>query len=301
MTRAEDVLFEVGNQGESHTVEFKESLTTSARRKAIEAMVAFTNSEGGWVFFGVTDDRFLKGVQIGGNTLEKLAVEIRDHIFPSLPVIIEAIPGRDRRKHVVAVEVPADVPPVIGVYVCSAKAIPPSEPVDTSEVQAFRRVGRTNQKEDFMRLRQPLDSDPEVVIRLNGAGGAAGGHFPLKQDFYYSNSGLGWAYNVVFTADHEDYQLQASPARISLPPRDQENPHYREHPRQGEVSVVDADQGQPSNNPAYLRATYEDANGLAWQSVLELVPTRRDSSKELYEFLAGRFRRRIIRFPAKID
>nr|NIN68153.1 hypothetical protein [Anaerolineae bacterium]NIN98244.1 hypothetical protein [Anaerolineae bacterium]NIQ81171.1 hypothetical protein [Anaerolineae bacterium] len=158
--RAEDVLYDLANQGESQTVEFKESLTSSAKRKAIEAMVAFANSEGGWLFFGVTNDGVLKGVQIGGDTLEKLAVEIRDHTYPSLPVVIEAIPGRDRRRHIVGVQVPADVPPAIGVYLYSKESIAVGRQVDAGALQAFRRVGRMNQKEDFMRLRRPLPSDP---------------------------------------------------------------------------------------------------------------------------------------------
>ena len=162
--RTED-LFEVILAGEGQTAEFKESLTSSAKREAIQTMVAFANAQGGRVFFGVRNDGRAKGVQPGGDTQERLAKLVRDHTYPSVPFVIDD-PFIYEGKTVLSVDVPRDVPPVIGVYVYSAKAIAPEKRVDAGEVQAYRRVGRTNQKEDFMRLRQAQPSDPKLRVRV---------------------------------------------------------------------------------------------------------------------------------------
>ena len=72
--------------GESQTVEFKETLSSGAQREAMESLVAFANTDGGRVFFGVRDDGFVRGVEIGKDTLENMANKVRRHTYPSLPV-----------------------------------------------------------------------------------------------------------------------------------------------------------------------------------------------------------------------
>lgn len=73
--------------GEGQTVEFKQSL--AERSDAVKTMVAFANSQGGRVFFGVKPNRALLGADIGANTLEGLAAFVRDHTYPSLPITID--------------------------------------------------------------------------------------------------------------------------------------------------------------------------------------------------------------------
>ena len=53
------------SSGESQTVEFKSSFT----RETIESLVAFANDQGGTVLIGVADDRSIKGVILGKETL----------------------------------------------------------------------------------------------------------------------------------------------------------------------------------------------------------------------------------------
>ena len=71
-------------QGEGERIEFKQSLTTQLRRGAIETLAAFAAKNGGHVLFGVRNDGTVCGVQIGQNSLEKLAGEILANTSPSL-------------------------------------------------------------------------------------------------------------------------------------------------------------------------------------------------------------------------
>ncbi|MBI2872357.1 MAG: ATP-binding protein [Chloroflexi bacterium] len=283
-------------QREGQFVEFKSSL--AEQDDAIQTMVAFANSQGGVVLFGVRDDGTPVGVSVGANTLENLANAVKEHTYPSLPVFIGA-PVDYNSKTIVVVESPKDAPPHVGVYLYSAKNIPLGRPVDATTLQAFRRVGRTNQREDFMRLRTPLPTDPNIVIRLDGAGRRGGRFFPEEQGFYYSNSGQGWALKVAFYAKHPAYELRTGPQDISLPPSNQDDPQYQHRARQGTVGVLNADNDLGSTESAVLRAIYEDEHGFTWQSLLELVPTREEGPTGWYYFRPGRFQRRIITFPPK--
>lgn len=67
-------------QGEGQGVEFKESL--AEQNEAIDALCAFTNADGGTVFFGVQDDGTILGAAVGTNTLEGLAAKIARSLFP---------------------------------------------------------------------------------------------------------------------------------------------------------------------------------------------------------------------------
>ena len=71
-------------QGEGESIEFKESLGSRLRQRAIETLAAFAAGDGGCVLFGVRDDGTVCGVQIGRNTLEQLAWEIPDKTDPPL-------------------------------------------------------------------------------------------------------------------------------------------------------------------------------------------------------------------------
>lgn len=150
---------------EGQSVEFKTSLAEEA--DGIQALVAFANSRGGTVFFGVRDDGTVAGVDVGANTVENLACAIRDHTYPSLPVFVDEKAHGER--NVVVAEVGADIPPVVGVYLYSSERLRSDAETESSQVQAFRRVGRVTQKEDFMRLRAPQPSDPRLRLTTNVA------------------------------------------------------------------------------------------------------------------------------------
>lgn len=74
--------------GETHTVEFKESL--SLRDEIGEGISALSNTSGGVIFVGVTDNGEVLGVQIGKKTIEDLANFIKintdNHAFPKISV-----------------------------------------------------------------------------------------------------------------------------------------------------------------------------------------------------------------------
>ncbi len=54
-------------QGESETVEFKQSFSKSV----IETLVAFSNTQGGTVLLGLTNDDNVKGIDINEETVQK--------------------------------------------------------------------------------------------------------------------------------------------------------------------------------------------------------------------------------------
>lgn len=304
--RAEDVLYEIADPGESQTVEFKTSLALQA--KGIQTMVAFANSQGGWLFFGVTDDGTRKGVQIGTNTLERLAAAIRDHTYPSLPVVIEAIPSRDKRRHIIGVEVPSDVPPVIGVYVYSDKPIPLASPVDTAELQAYRRVGRMNQKEDFMRLRQPLPSDPRLRVQVRYAGlytdNPAGGHVNGR---VWAEEGSATAHGVVFRLEPFACETQAQFDDIPYPTMERSGGLISSWVYEGFTSAVDFEFPNLdfSTVPASVAvmATYKDDSGLTWEvrRRVSLSLSKARDRPDIEWVDSGGFRRRIVVFPPKVE
>src|SRR5579884_4184478 len=90
-------------QGESSTLEFK--ATTGQRTEAAKTVCAMLNGRGGFVLFGVTPDGVIRGQQLGGNTLDDVATELRKvdpAAFPDLEtepvsadrvVIVIRVPG----------------------------------------------------------------------------------------------------------------------------------------------------------------------------------------------------------------
>lgn len=73
-------------QGESETVEFKKS--TSLIKEIIETVCAFANTNGGYVFVGVTDDAKPVGLEITDGTLRNIVNEVKlnteTKIYPSI-------------------------------------------------------------------------------------------------------------------------------------------------------------------------------------------------------------------------
>ena len=110
---------------ESETVEFKSSL--AELKQILETLSAFSNGEGGRVFVGVGDEGQIKGVDLGRNTIENLANEIKRNTDPPLYPSI-AVEEHDTKK-IITIEV--------------AKS--PIKPVFAFD-KAFKRVGRTNQR-----------------------------------------------------------------------------------------------------------------------------------------------------------
>jgi hypothetical protein len=75
------------SSGEGQHIEFKTSF--AEQNEAIESLCAFTQAEGGSVFFGVNDHGDIVGVTIGRNTVEGFANRLRSNTQPPLTPTIE--------------------------------------------------------------------------------------------------------------------------------------------------------------------------------------------------------------------
>ena len=62
---------------ESETVEFKPSL--SQINEIVETVSAFSNTKGGTIQVGVSDNGEIVGVDVGKNTIERLANQIKQN------------------------------------------------------------------------------------------------------------------------------------------------------------------------------------------------------------------------------
>jgi len=110
---------------ESENLEFKSSL--SPTRKILETLSAFSNCKGGRVVVGIDDKGHVRGIDIGGNTIENLANEIKRKtnppLFPSINVEIS------EEKNLIFIDAKES----------------PIKPVFAFD-RAFKRVGKTNQR-----------------------------------------------------------------------------------------------------------------------------------------------------------
>ncbi len=303
----------IGSRGipeqEGQTVEFKASL--AERREAIQTTVAFANADGGCVYFGIRDDGTVAGVKVGANTLERLADAIRDSTYPTLPVYIEQV--QHNGKVVVIVEVPRDTPPVVGVYLYSQRPLALGAPVEAEKLRAYRRVGRTNQRDDFMRLRQTLLSDPRLRLSFGSANTFSDD--PEKISFsgtIWVEEDSGSAHRISFHCDPPVCASQESRDDLPFPyERYAESPSGRPSAgfRKVREMVTQARfhyscDGLMKNLPTKitLSAVYMDDSGLTWRSsrraVIKIEKTS-DGLEALQLVDEGDFSRRITRFPPK--
>ena len=102
-------------QGESQRVEFKRKIKYP--EKVIKELVAFANSDGGFLFIGVSDDGEIPGVKYPDDEIFALDQAIGKHCRPELPATVEtiglneaaslvvySIPSSDRKPHYVSVD-----------------------------------------------------------------------------------------------------------------------------------------------------------------------------------------------------
>jgi hypothetical protein len=265
--------------GESHTVEFKKSLGLHA--EIARTVVAFANAHGGDVFCGVRPDGTVVGVDVGANTLERLAADLDRHIYPYAPVAIDPL-ETDEGKTVVRVSVVPDTPPVVGVYLYSSDSLKSDARVSMAQLDAYRRVGRTNRRaQDPMWLRPRLPGDPFLVVDCNG--GTRGAVIPRTVGvtvLMAENSGL--AHALRFRMDPELFQ-----------PFD----HVRNLPMMdGRRSVSfsrDLDQRDEPPDGASLIVEYQDDWGCLWES-RRCVAFRDGDARP-----TARQERRIVELPPK--
>jgi len=81
-------------KGESETLEFKKS--TAEWKEIIEAISAFSNTEGGKIIVGISKSGKLLGADVGKDTIERLTNQISQNTDPKIHprIIIEKINGK---------------------------------------------------------------------------------------------------------------------------------------------------------------------------------------------------------------
>jgi ATP-dependent DNA helicase RecG len=128
MIKLKDLL----REGESETVEFKPSL--SQMDKITESISAFSNTKGGTVVVGVSDKGEVLGVDIGKNTIESLANQIKQNTDPMTYPSIRV--EESDKKQVVIIKIDeGEQKPMLAFG------------------RGYMRVGKSNQKLGFEKIR----------------------------------------------------------------------------------------------------------------------------------------------------
>jgi len=121
-----DILELIG-RGEGETVEFKRSLAEF--REIVETICAFSNTHGGTVLVGVSDDGEVIGTNVGRSTIENLVSRIARETNPRIYPEVEVVEFNGRKIIVIRVSERTDKP----VFAFGI---------------AYKRVGRSNLKMD---------------------------------------------------------------------------------------------------------------------------------------------------------
>lgn len=95
-------LHEIIEKGENGTVEFKRKF--SSPEKIAKEMIAFANTKGGCILFGIDDDRSVVGVESEKGEIELIDMAAKFFCEPEVKYEIEVLPIY--RKDVVAVNIP---------------------------------------------------------------------------------------------------------------------------------------------------------------------------------------------------
>ena len=91
---------------ESTTIEWKPSL--SQINEIINTISAFSNTEGGRIFIGVSNTGKIAGVQIGQDTIENLTNSISQHTDPKIPPRITTKKIKDKEIIIIDVKESSD-------------------------------------------------------------------------------------------------------------------------------------------------------------------------------------------------
>ncbi|MCX6157321.1 MAG: ATP-binding protein [Ignavibacteriota bacterium] len=95
-------LFKLIEEGENEKIEFKRKFSTP--EKIAKEMIAFANTKGGFIFFGVDDDGKIFGVESEKSELDLIDTAARFYCEPEIIFKTEIIPIKS--KDVVVIEIP---------------------------------------------------------------------------------------------------------------------------------------------------------------------------------------------------
>ncbi len=95
-------LHEIIENGESSSVEFKRKFSSS--EKIAKGMIAFANTKGGYILFGIDDDRAVVGVESEKGEIELIDMAAKFYCEPEVKYEIDVLPIY--RKDVVVIRIP---------------------------------------------------------------------------------------------------------------------------------------------------------------------------------------------------
>ncbi|HOV99236.1 MAG TPA: putative DNA binding domain-containing protein [Bacteroidota bacterium] len=95
-------------EGEGFELEFKRKVTTS--QKIAKTMIAFANTRGGIILFGIDDDKSVVGIESEKEDTERLETAATYFCDPPLQPIIEVVPYKGKDVLVVRIEESAQKP-----------------------------------------------------------------------------------------------------------------------------------------------------------------------------------------------
>ena len=95
-------LFKLIEEGEGETTEFKRKFSTP--QKIAKEMIAFANTKGGYIFFGVDDDGKIYGVDSEKSELDLIDTAARFYCEPEVTYNTEIVPIKS--KDVVVIDIP---------------------------------------------------------------------------------------------------------------------------------------------------------------------------------------------------
>jgi len=87
-------IFTLIEDGESETVEFKRKFSTSP--KIAKEMIAFANTKGGYIFFGIDDDKTIVGVESEKSELDLIDTASKFYCEPEVKYTTEIIPFKTK-------------------------------------------------------------------------------------------------------------------------------------------------------------------------------------------------------------
>ena len=124
-------------RGESQKIEFKK--TTGQLRRAFETLCGFlnSNSDGGWVIFGVSDEAKMTGQEVSDSTLQEISHEM-ERLEPFNDTNLEVIESAE------------------GVYFLVIEANPKNNEVYVYDGRPFKRVETTTRIMDQREYKQEL-------------------------------------------------------------------------------------------------------------------------------------------------
>lgn len=89
-------------EGEGFQLEFKRKVSSST--KIARALIAFANTKGGTILFGIDDDKTIVGVESEKTEVEMIQTAGRVHCEPPIEPTIEIVPYRGKDVIVVTIE-----------------------------------------------------------------------------------------------------------------------------------------------------------------------------------------------------